>query len=79
MSYSLNFEEMSGTGEVTGIQWTCDNCFTKFNSFKSFHLHRNRYCILADRPSRKRNQLPKRTNQLDSLEEEYQESSHVLK
>ena len=71
---------MSGTGEVTDIQWTCDNDFTKFNSFKSFHLHRNRYCILhADRLSRKRNQLPKRTNQLDSLEKEYQESSHVGK
>ena len=47
---------MSGTGNVTGIQWKCDNCFSEFTNFKALLLHRQKHCF-PDRLNRKRNQI----------------------
>ena len=59
---------MSGIGELKpSIQWTCDNCFTKFISFRSLHLHRNMHCF-PDQLSRRRS--PKKSEHLENLGQE---------
>ena len=59
---------MSGIGELnSNIQWTCDNCFTKFKSFRSLHLRRNRHCF-PNQLSKRR--LPKKSVHLENLDQE---------
>jgi hypothetical protein len=65
---------MSGTGNVTGIQWKCDNCFTEFNNFKALLLHRQQHCF-PDRLNRKRKQISQKKIRFDSLQEEYDNSN----